>query len=552
MNMEEAKRKKTGKTFGRTKKGKKDRVYPTRPKNNKKSTSTYGKDVIFIKYSEIDAYLKNNLNFILPASEEKCLLIGKDAWDGALRYFHTPAIPDPTFAFDRSKLIGFFIELDTWVTTLNLSNAPTGLKDTQMYDFYNVLSLHEISHYVICPYDAITNARLIRAAMKHVPNQLSNIVVNFVADLIVDMKLFRTKPKEMEFQLRETLKMSDSVGKSKVEDKHSDFYKILVKCYELMWNIDLNLPKEQYEEITPTAQIISDIMLKKFEDESLWEKKTTQIAHIMKNFITNDFPTATIKIKLKEYEGESIIPGAESGQYPFQIPLDVQIMEGNPLEVKVGPKHPQNKRGGKKEDPDIEDVKNAEELATEMGLEDFVKVNSVMGFVPRDQVIGTYYRGISKNLVEFKVVSKRPSGSIPIGIEPWVIGDPIEKLDILQSMLVSPKIIPNVTTRKWIFQEGPGIEIERRLPDMMIVIDSSGSMDWTYSKSTKNNSPYHLALIASFAALHYGIKKGIKVAAINFSEKCFKQDWTTDSSLIENILLKYQGMGTELPTYDIK
>ena len=99
-------------------------------------------------------------------------------------------------------------------------------------------------------------------------------------------------------------------------------------------------------------------------------------------------------------------------------------------------------------------------------------------------------------------MSKRPSGSIPIGIEPWVIGDPIEKLDILQSMLVSPKIIPNVTTRKWIYREGPGIEIEKRLPDMMIVVDSSGSMDWTYSKSTKNNSPYHLALMASFAALY--------------------------------------------------
>jgi hypothetical protein len=149
-------------------------------------------------------------------------------------------------------------------------------------------------------------------------------------------------------------------------------------------------------------------------------------------------------------------------------------------------------------------------------------------------------------------MSKKPSGSIPIGIEPWLIGDPIEKLDIVQSMLVSPKIIPNITTRKWIYREGPGIEIEKSVPDMMIVVDSSGSMEWTFGKGKKNKSAYHLALVASFAALQYGIKKGVKIAAINFSENLYKQGWTTDPHLIENVLLHYQGQGTELPTYDIK
>ncbi|MHA1109536.1 MAG: DUF58 domain-containing protein [Promethearchaeota archaeon] len=549
--MEEKKRRK-GRKVPTTKKKPKKRRYPPHFRRKKSSSSPYGKDSIFVNYSEIDDYFNNNLDFTLNETDEDCLLIGRDAWDGALHDFHTPAIPDPTFAFDKSKIIGFFIDLESWATMLNLSNAPTGLSEKKLYDFYNVLSLHEISHYVVCPYDAVTNARLIRAAMKHVHERLSPLVVNFFADLVVDMKLFRKKPKEMEFQLRETLKMSESVGKSKTDREHSNFYKILIKCYELMWNIDLKLPNDQNLEITLDAEKITNIIMKDFEDESLWEKKTKKVAKILKKIIEKDFLKATIKQKMEEYEGVTTAPGVESSQYPFQIPLDVQVVEGNPFEIKMGPKNPQNSNKWNKKDPDIEDVKNAEELANEMPLGDFIKVNNVMGFVPKREVFATYYRGISKNLVEFKIISKRPSGSIPIGIEPWVIGDPIEKLDIVQSMLISPKIIPNITTRKWIYREGPGIEIEKSVPDMMIVVDSSGSMEWTFGKGKKNKSAYHLALVASFAALQYGIRKGVKIAAINFSENLYKQDWTTDPHLIENVLLHYQGQGTELPTYDIK
>ncbi len=549
--MEERKRARKRSPSISSKKPKKRRYSPYFGRN-KKSKSPYRDEAKFINYSEIDDYFNDNLDLTLSETDENCLLVGRDAWNEAMIHFHTPAIPDPTFAFDKSKIIGFFVDLESWAAVLNLSNAPTGLTDSKLFDFYNVLSLHEISHYVVCPYDALTNARLIKAAMRHVHERLSPIVVNFFADLIVDMKLFRSKPKEMEFQLRETLKMSDSVGKSKEENEHSNFYKILIKCYELMWNIDLNLPSEQYIEITSRAEDIVEIIMKDFEDESLWEKKIKKIAKLLKDIIDEDFPKATIKVKLEEYKGEITTPGIEGSQYPYQIPLDVQFIEGNPLEIKMGPKYPQNTNKWKKEEPDVDDVKTAEELANEMSILDFVKVNNVMGFVPKQDVAATYYRGISKDLVEFKIVTKKPSGAIPIGIEPWVIGDPLEKLDIVQSMLVSPKVIPNITTRKWIYREGPGIEIEKSVPDMMIVVDSSGSMDWSFDKGKMNKSPFHLAMVASFAALQYGVKKGIKIAAINFSETIFKQAWTTDPRLIEKTLLHYQGEGTELPIYDIK
>ncbi|MHA1871040.1 MAG: hypothetical protein ACTSXF_08825, partial [Promethearchaeota archaeon] len=197
--------------------------------------------------------------------------------------------------------------------------------------------------------------------------------------------------------------------------------------------------------------------------------------------------------------------------------------------------------------------KDAEQLARDLGFRDFQRVNRILKLVPADQVYATYYRAISKNLIQIKIVDKKPSGSIPIGIEPWRIGEPIEDLDILQSILVSPRVIPNITTRKWIYKHGPGIELNEEIPDMLLVIDSSGSMDWVVPKTnnSKNNSPYHIALVACFAALHYAIKQGAKVSAINFSGYFKTQKWTFDSRKIEKVLLKYMGDGTVLPTKEI-
>ena len=160
--------------------------------------------------------------------------------------------------------------------------------------------------------------------------------------------------------------------------------------------------------------------------------------------------------------GDDLTAGdAEKFGSEIQIPLDVQASVGNPLEIKTKPKKrggddgvpgPGRVRGrGSRSKTDEEDQRDAEILAGEMNLGDFVRVNRVMGLVPRTQAIATYYRGISKNLIRIKMVHRKPSGSIPIGIEPWRISDPIEKLDILQSLLLSPKIITNINTRKWVF-----------------------------------------------------------------------------------------------------
>jgi hypothetical protein len=124
----------------------------------------------------------------------------------------------------------------------------------------------------------------------------------------------------------------------------------------------------------------------------------------------------------------------------------------------------------------------------------------------------------------------------------------MEQLDVPLTLLNSPVIIPNITTRKWAFKEGPGHVVEKEIPDLLIVLDSSGSMGWNYSaRSISARGPYHTAVVASFAALHHAASKGVKFSVVNFSNRADTCQWTTDYHKAEKIILRYQGGGTVLP-----
>jgi len=97
---------------------------------------------------------------------------------------------------------------------MNLANTPL-LKDDQEYiDYFYIISLHEVSHYQIIPYDGLTHAKLLRAAMTHVNQNYAPIVVNIFADLIIDTKLYRKYPNLIEWEMTETYKHITSKGEN--------------------------------------------------------------------------------------------------------------------------------------------------------------------------------------------------------------------------------------------------------------------------------------------------------------------------------------------------
>ena len=470
----------------------------------------------------------------LTIKQKRIVDLAKIAWAETLKEFYYPPLNEPTYLFDYTHLEGFYIDPENqWEITMNLANTPLFNDDQEYIDYFHSISLHEVSHYQIIPYDGLTNAKLLRAAIENVNPNYAPIVVNVFADLIIDYLLYKKYPNLITWEVKVTYEHIKNKGLM------SDFTKFLFRSYEKIWNLNL-LNDDSLKSIDPLAERVSKVILKDFEDESTWEKKVSTVARHLNNLIQDSF-TMVGKNVVREKGKEKI---KSPGGAFIEVPNDVLEVMGNPLENKNSDKL--------KESNEDERRQKAEEFAKNIPYSEFGGPARQAGILLDGIPLATWYRGLAKNLIEIRILEEQPSGQLPVYPEVWRIGDRIEDLDIVQTLLNSPVIIPNLTTRKWAYEKGPGHLTEKQIPDLLLVLDSSGSMKWNYtSRIERGRGPYHVALVAAFAALHYAANKGVKFSVINFSNKADVCQWTADFKKAERVLLRYQGGGTVLPIDEI-
>ena len=414
---------------------------------------------------------------------------------------------------------------------MNLANTPPFTEDGEYIDYFHAIMLHEVSHYQIIPYDGLTNARLLRMAMKHVKQVFAPVIVNIFSDLIIDSKLFHDYPELMKWEIESTFNYVRRGNKEEL----SKFSIFLFKTYEKIFGLKM-VESSVDPELDLLVDKIINVIFKNFEDETKWEQKVSKIAYHLKNLIISTFTVKnpevlTYKGRRRKKTDDSIIV-----EFPEEV---LEIMD-NPFENK-------NSDRIKQDNQDEMNAK-AEVFARNVPYSEFGAPASQAGILLDGNPLATWYRGIAKNLIHIKITEEKPSGVVPIYPEAWRIGDPMEQLDIPLSLSNYPIMIPNITTKKWILEEGPGISSEKQLPDILIVLDSSGSMKWNVKGRTDfTRGSYHTAVLASFAALHYATGKGVKCSVINFSNVPDICQWTYDFHQAENTILRYQGGGTVLP-----
>ncbi|MFX1595076.1 MAG: vWA domain-containing protein, partial [Promethearchaeota archaeon] len=411
--------------------------------------------------------------------------------------------------------------------------TPLFKDDKEYINYFHIIALHEISHYQIIPYDGLINAKLLRAAMRYVNQNYAPIIVNIFADLIIDTKLFHKYPYLITWEMQVTYKHIKNKGTI------SNLTKFLFRAYEKIWSQEV-IGDDILKEMDSLAEKVTKTILKDFENESLWEKKIALVAKYLNSLIQDTFTLIGAKSILDKNKEKRKSPG---GAF-LEVPKDILELMDNPLE---------NKNSDKLKEMNEDELRQkSEEFAKNIPYSEFGGPARQAGILIDGNPLATWYRGLAKNLIEIKIFEKKPGGQLPVYPEVWRIGDRIEELDIVQSLLNSPIIIPNITTRKWAYRVGSGHLVEKEIPDLLIVLDSSGSMGWKYSsRSIRGRGPYHTALIAAFASLHYAANKGAKFSIINFSNRADLCQWTFDYKKAEKTLLSYQGGGTFLPIKEI-
>lgn len=470
--------------------------------------------------------------------------VAKRAWELALSDFFFPPLPDPIIEHNHNAASYFYINAEDWTVHLNTSGVPLHMDANEAEPYLRSTCHHEIQHYLVCPYDGVTNGMMFAAARRHVNDGTAMFICNLFADFVVDSKLLRRFPRLSHERINTSI--HDSALRV---SNHSQVWTLVIACYRAMWGFPIPSTVRVDDELYDVAQEIVEVSRKFIDQETRWPKATEEIAKILEDWIDED-EEGLLGSGFGVGSNES---SDESKGMKGTIPDDLDKVMGDPREIRNGDRARKCLQRDESSNLEEEMERIAIEIELRGGtLEDLEGAYILAGIGDkRKQWVRFWYRAKAKGLIRFEVRHRRETGSTPLTPRVWRLGDPVEELDIVQSLQAFPVLVPNITTRQWSRISAVGPESIETPPDLLIVIDSSGSMTWSMSKRKVSGS-YHTALVSAFAALDYVLQKGAEVAIINFSDGVRKCKWTTDRSQLEKRLLAYQGGGTVAPIRDIQ
>ncbi|MFW9967123.1 MAG: hypothetical protein ACFFEA_08210 [Candidatus Thorarchaeota archaeon] len=467
--------------------------------------------------------------------------VARRAWESALSDFYYPPLPDIHVEHSNDASSYFYIETDDWTVHLNTAGVPPHLDMNEAEPYLRSVCHHEIQHYLLCPYDAVMNGMMLAGARRHINDATAFFVCNLFADLVVDSALLKRYTRVTYSRI-----ISNIYGSSMMGQAHSSLWLLIVSCYRAMWGFPLpstvSIDKETYQ----AAEAIIRVSRKYIDNENRWPKAVEEIAKIVAEWQPDaEEPLAGC--------GGTAEPAAAADTGSILVPPDVDAVMGNPVEIRNG-----DRARSCMPDADDQDLeKEMERLAVEVeqrggNLGDLESVYLVAGIdSKRKQWIRFWYRAKARGLLRFDVRGRKLAGNTPLSIQTWRLGDPLEELDVVQSLQAFPFLVPNMSTRRWLKTEMYGDLESDSLPDLLLVIDSSGSMAWSMRKANASG-PYHVALVSAFASIDAALRKGAKVAVVNFSDGTRECDWTKNRRDLERVLLVYQGGGTVAPVKQIE
>lgn len=152
-----------------------------------------------------------------------------------------------------------------------------------------------------------------------------------------------------------------------------------------------------------------------------------------------------------------------------------------------------------------------------------------------------WYRDQSYS-IEIRSTGRRRQSTYPSGFAKWRHTDPLSELDVSYSLSMSPWLVPGLTTYKREKERGFLSPLPGKVPDLLVVLDSSRSMGG-HGMETKT----HKATLAAFKACHFALQQGSEIGAINFSDKYLLAPWTRDLGPVEDVLVEHLCGRTYLP-----
>jgi hypothetical protein len=400
--------------------------------------------------------------------------------------------------------------------------------------FAREIMAHEIGHHVYCPSNLNDDARMIARMRWALPTleRHAGLVANLYSDLLINDHLQRSA----------NLKMF-TVYKSIIQKSSNRMWTFYMRIYEILWSIQKGqLATGKIDDhLEGDAQLGARLVRSYSRD---WLDGSGRFAALCMPYLDNDVE------QLLESLRDTRNSGADG------MPDGLTSMDAGEKEGAIHPSLDPELTG-------LEEEEKSADQAPQTGITqggssgqyrqpfEYGEILKSLGLNLTDHEIAIrYYRERAmRNLVRFPARSlPESSDPLPEGLEPWDIASSIEDADWFESVMLSPRVIPGLTTVQRIWGTTEGSQPKKQPLDLDLYVDCSGSMP---NPQTHDS---FLTLAGAIIAMS-ALRAGARVQATLWSgAREFKttDGFVRDEHQILQILTGYFGGGTAFPIHILR
>lgn len=396
-------------------------------------------------------------------------------------------------------------------TPFYIQNGDLHICPTQLLDekYNKSIFRHEIGHFCICPYTVEIMKQMHLRAKKGLgmnDEEYAHIVVNVVADIIVDHTNLKKLNDPLAYRVKQILKNKD-VAK---DIASNPIKQILIGVTNKVVGETL-IPVDKKHEKT-VEELYHAVIVK----QTPYPSRSEEAAKILKKTIDKE-------AKKQQTEQQKALEQIKYQLYQAIEDFGEEMGTTGQTLVEVN----QESKDNLAQDSETEEeyIKHLKQIG--IGCDDCNKQ-----FI-KETI--NYYRNKAVKNIKFKVKVKGEEGGkiVKGGLVDWNAEDKIEDLDIEETVGNSGLLIPNVTTLQYDTYVGVTEESEN-MPKVQILYDVSGSM------------PQQTALITIFSLIESCRANYIPISIVTFSRGVeYSQGFNHEySQAEEKIYETYRGGAT--------
>jgi hypothetical protein len=468
-------------------------------------------------------------------------------WEQVTDFWGSVNLDEPDVIVDKDrakKEMGdeiAFIDMQTKQIKVNYPNMSQKIGSDKL----KPIEEHEVGHHKFCPYDLKTNLKLLNEADIILRNlEQAKYAENLFSDILTNTHIIKKGDKSI---IGVYQKMSQ-------QNSNSELWNLYMKTCEGLWQLpQKTLAAQPTEKVNCDAKKLEDIIKDVIYKPEDWPKGMRDFTNIIKDYLKKEMGSGANGTGCQgSAAGSGPAQPGQQGKQPQQG--SPQGASGNTQQQKsdaqsrglidehspkdFAPVHGKNDKAG-----EAELERKLKGLANDTGKnpQRYKRIVAGSGLGSQKSALKWFYRDLASAFdVEMPEAASNSASEVPETYIDWDVHDEDKNLDIPYSLSQHGAIIPGHTTYQNKYKKGVSGQRDAVCPDLVICIDSSGSMP----DPCTTLSP---AVLSAMVAARKALSMDRSVAVINFSSSYEVLDFTRKKEDVDETLVKFLNGGTDIP-----